>query len=159
MFSSKEDSKKESMRLANHRVRTPLSKEMEEARDLLYGILANKGYIVKQKHAVWAIITKATGSEYAVQLEIEPEGSNLDIVLLSDSADELDINFPLGGSWACKSSVKLVAGNIRFAVERIESFFGVVHEGRDHMEQNWESVQKHLNFESFLRVREQENAS
>jgi len=150
MSLTKEENKKESLRLANHRVRKPLHEDIEDARDILYEMLENKGYTINRKHAVWAIVTKTTASPNAVQLEIEPEGSNLDIVLLSDYTDELGGGFPLGGSWACKSSVKLTAENVKFAVERIESFFGIVHEGREHMAQNWESVQRHLKFESFM---------
>lgn len=154
MKKTPETTKKESLRLADRRL--PLSSDIEENRDLMYSLLKTKGYTVEELHPVWAVVAKNSDARgTTVQLEIDPDGSNLDIVLLSDTTDEIGGGFPLGGSWACKSTVKLTAGNIIFGVERIESFFGVVHEDRDHMASNWDNVQKNLKFESFMRTRKE----
>jgi hypothetical protein len=141
---------KESNRLADRRL--PLEKELEESQHLLYEMLEARGYTITKVHLVWAIVSKpVTHQGTQVQLEIDPEGSNLDIILLSDATKELGGGFPLGGSWACKSSVKLTYDNIRFAANRIEEFFGVINEGDQYAAQTWASVQSQLRYEESLR--------
>lgn len=150
MKATPEETMKESLRFADRRL--PLDTKLEEAQHLLYRMLEEKGYTITRVHLAWAIVSKpAVDRKTVVQLEVDPDGSNLDIILLSDTTDDIEGGFPLGGSWACKSTVKLTYDNIRFACERIESFFGVVVAGNEHSASNWESVQRHLKFEEMVR--------
>lgn len=101
--------------------------------------LTGRGYYVERLRADWAMVTK---DDTVVQLEVDNPGANLDIILLSRETGDYDIKFPLGGSWATKSSVKLTECNVNFGVARIEAFYGVVKEGDRYGAQVWEDVQR-----------------
>lgn len=115
---------KESMRLSDRRVITEL---LARNRGELYQKLMSAGYRVHVISDVWTQVSKSNDeSKIIVQLEIDPEGSNLDMVLLLPT--ESRECFPLGGSWKTKSTTKLTDDNIDFSLRRIESFFGIVTE-------------------------------
>lgn len=117
----------------------PVPAEQQVVLDRITDTLQSKGYAVEKVMAGWVKVSK---DETTVQLEVDNPGANLDIVLLSEETDQYDSAFPLGGSWATKSSVKVTEGNERFAVARVEAFFGTVAEGDDMNARVWETVQR-----------------
>lgn len=117
----------------------PVPAEQQEILNEIKGILAAKGYDVVHMGEGWVKVSKG---DVTVQLEVDNPGANLDIVLLTDEADDYDTPFPLGGSWMPSSTVKLVEGNVNFAVARVQAFFGVVAEDDDMNARVWEMIQR-----------------
>lgn len=116
----------------------PVPAEQQIVLDRITDTLTAKGYGVERLMEGWVKVTKG---ETTVQLEVDNPGANLDIVLLSEETEQYDTLFPLGGSWATSSCVKLTEGNERFAVARVEAFFGAVADGDEMNARVWETVQ------------------
>lgn len=112
-----EDVMKESLRLSNL---FSVTGEQQELWAELSIRLKNAGYGVKEVTERWFYVTSG---DKTLQLEIDPKGSNLDMVVLDYYTASLGNSFPLGGSWAETSSVKLIPGNLNFALKRIETMF------------------------------------
>lgn len=137
---------------ANLIERRTLTTKQSEVRKQLISTLEKRGYSVEEIAGPWMKVTRPqTHPDYTVQLEVEPEGSNLDIVLLSDYTKALTSEFPLGGSFAISSTVKLTEDNVDFAADRIASFFGEINEEDVNTVRTWEYVQQNLRWEDQMR--------
>lgn len=112
-----ENTMKESLRLSN---RFSVTDEQKVLWAELSELIVQAGYEVKEVTERWFYVTSG---DKTLQLEIEPEGSNLDMVILDDYTASLGNGFPMAGSWAEKSLVKLVPGNLNFALKRVKEMF------------------------------------
>ena len=138
--------------------RRQLTKELLADRNSLESTLERRGFNVEILSPAWMQVRYSGQPDSVVQLEIDPQGSNLDIVLLSDYTRALRSRFPLGGSFAISSSVKLLSDNIEFAANRIASFFGVIAPEDQHAVTNWKYVQSNLQWEKRMRERDSDNS-
>lgn len=118
------DEYKESLRLSN---RLDITEEHKHLWAELEKILEREAYTVQTVTERWFYVTSGDNT---LQLEIDPKGSNLDIVIIDEYTQSLGNGFPLGGSWAEKSCVKLVEGNLDFAKDRIAQMFAKAEEAK-----------------------------
>lgn len=114
------DTMKESLRMSN---RETITDEHKELWAKLSDELERAGYTVETVTDRWFYVHSG---EKTLQLEIDPDGSNLDMVILGEYTASLGNGFPLGGSWAEKSTVKLVKGNLNFTLKRVELMFSKI---------------------------------